>query len=221
MMKYLIILACLCTFYCKTATRTISGQTDFIECVRENDLSCAESTRKRLFVDINKRWRGETALQVAVHNNASEMVEFLLQHKANPNSKDSHGQAPLHIASMNNNIKIIKLLHEYHANPFVATNEGLNSLDFSTMFQLGIYFGEGHLGKGKKILDYKLYDSEKENDIVTRNTQVIKFLSSMGLKFSKMGKKRLLEVKKQNSREALYPQYFNQTIKFIEAKQLL
>ena len=219
-MKYLIIFPCLFLFYCKTMARIISGQVDFIECVRENDLSCAESTRKRLFVDINKPWQGETALQVAVYNNADKMVEFLLQYKANPNFRDNHGQVlPLHLASMNNNIKIIKLLHKYHVNLFATTNEGINSLDFSIMFQLGIYFGEGHLGKGKEILAYKLHNTENRNDIVDRNTKVMKFLSDMGLKLSKIGKKKLLEIKKQGSRQALYPQYFDGVMKFIEAKK--
>ena len=83
--------------------------------IDENDWNTVydllESNEKNHEFDINEKDEaGNTLLSMAVRNNCSSIVEFLLRDGANPNMPNNTGTTPLMIARENKNEDIIHQL---------------------------------------------------------------------------------------------------------------
>ena len=83
--------------------------------IDENDWNTVydllESNEKNHEFDINEKDEaGNTLLSMAVRNNCSSIVEFLLRDGANPNMPNNTGTTPLMIARKNKNEDIIHQL---------------------------------------------------------------------------------------------------------------
>lgn len=85
--------------------------------------------------DINTRIYSEDGfnpLSLAVKNQNKDMVEFLLQNKANPDGTKINGSVvPLCIAVENNDYQIVKLLLSYNANPNQVGLEGYTAVNLA------------------------------------------------------------------------------------------
>lgn len=72
---------------------------------------------------------GETLLHVCASANQLDLVRWLVENGALPNSVDFNGNTPLHFACAAGNVLVVKLLLEQG-----ATNE----INFSGVFPLGL-----------------------------------------------------------------------------------
>lgn len=72
---------------------------------------------------------GATPLQYAVMRGMPELVLFLLEHNANPNTQNDTGATPLSTAVGIGNPTIVKHLLTYNANPLQKNDQGLTPLD--------------------------------------------------------------------------------------------
>lgn len=89
------------------------------EAAYNRDLEMTRYLLKRN-ADINMANKlGETALHIAVRENAINIAKELLQRGANVNARDKVGNSPLHYV---NHLKLAKLLIEYKANPNLVNN---------------------------------------------------------------------------------------------------
>jgi cytohesin len=83
---------------------------------------------KRLVIDCgidpNKGVNGRTPLREAAAWGHPEVVEFLLEHGADPNIQDNNGGTPLHVAAWNGHREVVELLLEHGANPNVQDDDG-------------------------------------------------------------------------------------------------
>ncbi|WP_341751923.1 ankyrin repeat domain-containing protein [Candidatus Tisiphia endosymbiont of Piscicola geometra] len=67
-------------------------------------------------IDINAiNYSGRTELHIASSDGNINMVKFLLQHQANPNTKDNRQKTPLESAIYHGHLNIVKLLFDYKA----------------------------------------------------------------------------------------------------------
>jgi quinoprotein dehydrogenase-associated probable ABC transporter substrate-binding protein len=97
-------------------------------------------------VDINSRGDdGETALHLAVVNSDNEMIELLLERKANIDEPDVDGYTPLALAAARNKTRAIKLLAGRGAN-LEAQIKG----SYTPLF---IAVGEGKLAAAQALID--------------------------------------------------------------------
>ena len=76
----------------------------------------------------NRTSRGEYALHLAVRHSDSDMIKFLIKHKANPNLVAHDGTTPLHDAADNHFYQIAELLLKRGALPDVVANNSLTPL---------------------------------------------------------------------------------------------
>jgi quinoprotein dehydrogenase-associated probable ABC transporter substrate-binding protein len=97
-------------------------------------------------VDINSRGDdGETALHLAVVNSDDEMIQLLLEHKANIDEPDVDGYTPLALAAARNKARAIKLLTGRGANLEAQIKGG-----YTPLF---IAVGEGKLAAAQALID--------------------------------------------------------------------
>lgn len=64
---------------------------------------------------------GATLLHLYVHEGNTEIVLFLLRHKANINAKNEKGNTPLHLAARQGYIDMVKLLVDNGADVFARS----------------------------------------------------------------------------------------------------
>ena len=92
---------------------------------------------KRLVIDCGANPNGQstveggTPLHIAADRGYLRIVEFLLEHGANPNMKNNYGRTPLHIAAMYGHLEVVEFLLEHGANPNVRNNYGYTPLHFA------------------------------------------------------------------------------------------
>jgi ankyrin repeat protein len=96
--------------------RDFLGKTALYTAAYQGNVSMAKLLRAHSAdVSIPVWCDGYTPLHIAVHQKHLDMVEFLLQEKANVNQKDSLGRTPLHIAALVAHVDIAKCLLGYKA----------------------------------------------------------------------------------------------------------
>jgi ankyrin repeat protein len=72
---------------------------------------------------------GNTALHYAAQQqNASQLIQSLVDHHANINSKNIYGETPLHLAAHANNLDAVKALVLNHADLTIKDNHGTTAL---------------------------------------------------------------------------------------------
>ena len=77
-------------------------------------------------IDINRQDdRGNTLLIYSTQNNASDIVEFLLEKGCDPNSQNMHGNTALHYAISHKHFPISNLLIKYNASERIRNHLGL------------------------------------------------------------------------------------------------
>ncbi len=64
-----------------------------------------------------------TPLNAAVASNRVEVARRLLEHGADPNTRQHNAVSPLHSAAFNGNLEMVKLLLAHHADPGAITEE--------------------------------------------------------------------------------------------------
>ena len=84
-------------------------------------------------IDINELdSSGETALYKAVRHERKEVVEFLLEHSADPNKRNFDGQTAVHICAYTCNIKIMCLLIKYGGDLRLHDSNNRNPKKYAT-----------------------------------------------------------------------------------------
>ncbi|MET0758889.1 MAG: ankyrin repeat domain-containing protein [Flavobacterium sp.] len=83
--------------------------------------------------DINGNSSMGTPLMAAVVKGNKEIVQALLENKANPNITDPNGTTALIYASMFKNHDIVRLLIKAQANPDTKDNRGNSALDYAIL----------------------------------------------------------------------------------------
>jgi len=92
---------------------------------------------KRLVIDCGANPNGQstveggTPLHTAADRGYLRIVEFLLEHGANPNMKNNYGSTPLHYAAMYGYPEVVELLLEHGANPNIQNRYGYTPLHFA------------------------------------------------------------------------------------------
>ena len=77
-------------------------------------------------IDINRQDdRGNSLLIYSTQNNASDIVEFLLEKGCDPNSQNMHGNTALHYAISHKHFPISNLLIKYNASERIRNHLGL------------------------------------------------------------------------------------------------
>lgn len=71
---------------------------------------------------------GKGALHILVGHSGTLYMQYLLQHKADPNIRDAKGNTPMMLAALNGRDDIIDLLLTYKANPNLANSSGQTAL---------------------------------------------------------------------------------------------
>lgn len=71
---------------------------------------------------------GKGALHTLVGHSGSLYMQYLLQHKADPNIRDAKGNTPLMLAAMAGRDDLVELLLTYKANPNLANGAGQTAL---------------------------------------------------------------------------------------------
>jgi len=95
---------------------------------------------KRLVIDCGANPNGQstveggTPLHTAADRGYLRIVEFLLEHGANPNMKNNYGSTPLHYAAMYGYPEVVELLLEHGANPNIQSNYGSTPLHYAAMY---------------------------------------------------------------------------------------
>jgi ankyrin repeat protein len=77
---------------------------------------------------------GATPLHVAATYGYSEIVEFLLNHGADPNIREKYGCTPLHYATWFGNSKVVKVLLNHGADPNIRDKQGATPLHYAAAF---------------------------------------------------------------------------------------
>ena len=81
--------------------------------------------------DVNYNSGMGTALMGAVYKNQFDLVNLLLENKANPNLVDANGASALILATQNANVDLIKLLLKYKADKTIKTKDGKTAFEFA------------------------------------------------------------------------------------------
>jgi len=77
---------------------------------------------------------GATPLDAVAEYGYSEIVEFLLEHGADPNIRDKYGSTPLLYAAMFGNSKVVEVLLEHGADPNIRNKNGFTPLHYAAAF---------------------------------------------------------------------------------------
>ena len=71
---------------------------------------------------------GKGALHILVGHSGSMYMQYLLQHKADPNIRDAKGNTPLMLAALAGREDLVDLLLTFKANPNLANTSGQSAL---------------------------------------------------------------------------------------------
>ncbi|KAL9961602.1 hypothetical protein ACROYT_G030573 [Oculina patagonica] len=80
-----------------------------------------------------KELQGNTLLHLTSENNDTELMELLVKHGADVNSRDAEGFTPLHVAVIRGKIKVVKKLVELKADVNLATTDGKDAADLAEL----------------------------------------------------------------------------------------
>lgn len=84
-------------------------------------------------MDVNaKMANGDTILHHAIKQQSIPMVQLLLKHGANPNTRNSSSHTPLMLAAYAGNAQIVDLLLQADADPDEVNNSGYNATQVAT-----------------------------------------------------------------------------------------
>lgn len=81
--------------------------------------------------DINYCSDMGTALMAATYKNQTELVTFLLENNANPNTTDSNGTTALLLAVQFKNLELVKLLLKFKADKTIKDNKGKTAFEYA------------------------------------------------------------------------------------------
>lgn len=81
--------------------------------------------------DINYCSDMGTALMAATYKNQTELVTFLLENNANPNTTDTNGTTALLLAVQFKNLEFVKLLLEFKADKTIKDNKGKTAFEYA------------------------------------------------------------------------------------------
>jgi len=91
------------------------GTTALFNCIEKHRIRMARSIIKTTGVNINaSNVEGTTALMAAVEVNSKELVELLLEYKADTGLKNMHGQTAYDLAVEQNNHELTEFLAKYN-----------------------------------------------------------------------------------------------------------
>ena len=71
---------------------------------------------------------GKAALHILVGHSGALYMQYLLQHKADPNIRDAKGNTPLMLAALAGRDDLVELLLTFKANPNLANSSGQTAL---------------------------------------------------------------------------------------------
>ena len=80
-----------------------------------------------------KELQGNTLLHLASENNDTELMELLVKHGADVNSRDAEGFTPLHIAAIHGKMQIVKKLLDLGADDNLTTLDGKDAADLAEL----------------------------------------------------------------------------------------
>ena len=81
--------------------------------------------------DVNYNSGMGTALMGAVYKNQFDLVNLLLENKANPNLVDANGASALILATQTGNVEMVKLLLKFKADKTVKTKDGKTAFEIA------------------------------------------------------------------------------------------
>lgn len=77
--------------------------------------------------------QGKTLLHLASENNDTELMELLVKHGADVNSRDAEGFTLLHVAAIRGKMQIVKMLLELGADDNLTTVDGKDAADLAEL----------------------------------------------------------------------------------------
>ena len=85
--------------------------------------------------DINEQDKdGETLLWEDVHMNDLDVVKYLLENGANPNTQEKEGWTPLHLCAQNYSVECARLLLDYGADCEIKNVYGNNVINTAAFY---------------------------------------------------------------------------------------
>jgi len=118
---------------------------------------------------------GYSPLVLAAYHDQYEAVQFLLQHKASPNTTSKHG-SPLMAATVKGNLEIISLLLNYKADPNLIDPNGTTALHYASMFKLNEIAAQLLVFKADPNLKDNRGNSSADYAKLTNNEMLINLL---------------------------------------------
>merc|ERR1712034_261816 len=137
-------------------------------------------------IDYNSNCNG-TALYCAVENAYLDIVEYLIQNKADVNLRTIEvGITPLSLATLKDNFEIVKILLDNGADVNKTTSDGRTPLHFAAEF--GSFEIAEHLIRNKADIDCRTF-KHKETPLtiaaIANNFEIIKILLENGADVNK------------------------------------
>lgn len=131
---------------------TVLERITIFSMIDHDDIESLESYLNSPEVDLTvKDSIGETPLHAAVENNNYQIVQLLLEHGANANSRDFEENTPLHQASINKHYSIVQLLLRYNANVNSQNKDGATPLICSLFNKSSIHITQLLISSGTNI----------------------------------------------------------------------
>ena len=107
-----------------TVLKSGSGQ-DPPEAIRQEMINKVDALYKEL--------QGNTLLHLASENNDTELMELLVKHGADVNSRDAEGFTPLHVAAIHGDMQVVKKLVELKTDVHLTTLDGKDAADLAQL----------------------------------------------------------------------------------------
>ena len=107
----------------------INGANDEISCLAHVDKFIQDKPNTNINEPVGCFYF--TPLHSATSSRYYNVVEYLLQNNANPNTQDACGETPLHLAATDGEHEILGLLLDQGANPNIVNDEDDSALDLA------------------------------------------------------------------------------------------
>ena len=113
----IVLIICFCTVLPAHAQRSAYDEAAFLNAAAADGDTLAALQSLKTGLDINFKRSENTALYYAIFFKRNEMVQFLLNHGANPDLKDENGNNALQNARKYGNAVIVAMLEKNRKNP--------------------------------------------------------------------------------------------------------
>lgn len=180
----------------------------FIQCISDKELNYISNylsnTLSKIDIDHQDK-TGKTLLHYACRKKRKDIIQFLLDNNANPNTQDNEGRMPLHILSIFTNTSKNKKQCTFRYRDLYTAESGMDKFKFDETFDVLLRYSPIALYAkdmyGKTPLDYCIKNGLNMSDNIRMNKIARKTIRYNNLSYKlgtylilRQGKKRVAKV---------------------------